>query len=409
MSFNVIVSNVAKHHAYETAVAAQKAGMLKRFYTSFFLEKNPPIRHRFLQKILPKSLQSKVSNRSHSELDEKLVKSYYFPEMLERTPLRGIVGRYNMMNFKGSLYDLRVSMNDLKCNIFHGFEGAVLHSMRAAKRQGAVIVLDEPTFYVKTTIAIYREEYSNFGVQPPKWVIKPPLAVKRKYLEIQAADYVFVPSERIRQDFIRYENFDPAKIFVIPYGFSPERFNLMVKQDNTFRVIFVGNISITKGVHYLLQAYKELGLENSELLLIGHADKVAQELILKPFQGGFRHIDHVPNSELNRYYSDSSVFILPSLIEGSALVTYEAMACGLPVIVSENSGSIARDGQDGFVVPIRDIEALKEKILYLYENEQKRQEMGKSAAEYVKQFTWSRYHEAISSAYKSILGEMKNG
>jgi glycosyltransferase involved in cell wall biosynthesis len=84
------------------------------------------------------------------------------------------------------------------------------------------------------------------------------------------------------------------------------------------------------------------------------------------------------------------------------MVTCEAMACGIPVIVSENCGMQPRNGIDGFVVPACDIKALKEKILLLYENEELRQKMGESAAEYVKEFTWEHYRARVQDAYSLI-------
>ncbi|MFN3428311.1 MAG: hypothetical protein ACK41G_12175, partial [Candidatus Thermochlorobacter sp.] len=144
---NVILSHVARHHAYQTALALQEAGWLKRFYTSFYDEKNPPLKHRFLRALIPKSLSRKMNNRFQEGLDESKITSYYFPELLERTPLRELIGRYNMMNLKGELFDRRVAMQSLECDIFHGFEGAVLHSMRKAKQQGAVTILDQPIFH----------------------------------------------------------------------------------------------------------------------------------------------------------------------------------------------------------------------------------------------------------------------
>lgn len=394
----VIISNVAKHHAYETAVAAQNAGLLKHFYTSFYSEKNPPIRHKLLRNILPGTLQGKVSNRTHRDLDEKLVKSFFFPEMLERTPLRELVGRYNMMNFKGTLYDLRVSMNDLNCDIFHGFEGAVLYSMRKAKKNGAIAILDQPIFYHQTSRAILVSEYERWGVTPPSYLYLDDVNIRRKDAEIKEADYIVVPTEAIAEDFRRLGK----KAVVVQYGFDPERFSTGKKDDNVFRILFVGIVGFRKGVIYLLEAFKQLNLKNAELILISPIDKEF-EVCLRSYEGLFKYIKSVSNDSLRGYYVNSSVFVFPSLVEGSAYVTYEAMACGLPIITTENAGTVTRDGQDGFVVPIRDIDALKERILYLYENEKKRKEMGESASEYVRQFTWERYHSRIEYLYNNLF------
>jgi glycosyltransferase involved in cell wall biosynthesis len=96
------------------------------------------------------------------------------------------------------------------------------------------------------------------------------------------------------------------------------------------------------------------------------------------------------------------VFVLPSLQDGFGLVVYEAAACGLPVIISENVGATVRDGQDGFVVPIRDAEALAAKLLYLYEHPAERQAMGRSARQFVSRYTWPAYHAELAEHYRAL-------
>jgi glycosyltransferase involved in cell wall biosynthesis len=84
------------------------------------------------------------------------------------------------------------------------------------------------------------------------------------------------------------------------------------------------------------------------------------------------------------------------------MVAYEAAACGLPVIVTENVGATIRDGQDGFVVPIRDPDALAERLLRLYQDEDLRRSMGESARQYVQRFTWEAYHQEIVNHYRAL-------
>lgn len=103
------------------------------------------------------------------------------------------------------------------------------------------------------------------------------------------------------------------------------------------------------------------------------------------------------------YYGISDVFVFPSIEEGSALVTYEAMASGLPLITTFNSGSIARDKKEGFIIPIRNIKVLKEKILYFYRNPKQIEKMGKAARKLVENYSWERYEERLVEAYKKIL------
>jgi glycosyltransferase involved in cell wall biosynthesis len=84
-------------------------------------------------------------------------------------------------------------------------------------------------------------------------------------------------------------------------------------------------------------------------------------------------------------------------------VTYEAMACGLPLVVTENTGSIARHGEHGLVLPIRDADALADALLRFYEHDDERVAMGESARAYVQDFTWVRYADAVVDVYREVL------
>ena len=96
--------------------------------------------------------------------------------------------------------------------------------------------------------------------------------------------------------------------------------------------------------------------------------------------------------------------MLPTLIEGMGLVVLEAMACGLPVIVSPNGpGDIVRDGIDGFIVPIRDSKAIADKLELLRTDENLRQQMGLCARRRALEFTWDRYARAASDAVAQLI------
>jgi glycosyltransferase involved in cell wall biosynthesis len=106
----------------------------------------------------------------------------------------------------------------------------------------------------------------------------------------------------------------------------------------------------------------------------------------------------------------ADVFVLPSIQEGSALVTYEAMASGLPVIITKNCGSIARNGQDGFIVPIRDPGTLANRLTAFAREPALRRSMGQAARRHVLDFSWERYGERLVEAYTRIQhGEKPDG
>ena len=126
-----------------------------------------------------------------------------------------------------------------------------------------------------------------------------------------------------------------------------------------FRVVWCGTLCVRKGIHYLLQAFHELDLKNSELILIGAIDEDFKLFLDKYKKTNIKALGPKPQKTLPRYYSQGSIFVHPSIEEGLSMVQLEAMACGLPLICTTNTGGedIITDEKDGFVVPIRDVRA----------------------------------------------------
>jgi glycosyltransferase involved in cell wall biosynthesis len=193
-------------------------------------------------------------------------------------------------------------------------------------------------------------------------------------------------------------------VFVLPYGADLNQFQKVERSDDVFRILYVGQVTLRKGVHYLLEALAGLNLKDAELLIIGHIDPTIRPLLGR-WNGTFRHIASVPKIELARYYSSSSVLVLPSLEEAFGLVVLEAMACGVPVIVSSEVGAseVIADGVEGFVVPDRDVGALRERIRFLYENAAARGRMGDAALRCAKGSTWEAYGDRVRRFYERVV------
>jgi glycosyltransferase involved in cell wall biosynthesis len=107
--------------------------------------------------------------------------------------------------------------------------------------------------------------------------------------------------------------------------------------------------------------------------------------------------------ELRAALQQADVFVFPSIEEGSALVTYDALACGLPVITTPNAGSVVRDEIDGLIVPIRDVGALAAALQRLREDRDLRERMGRSARTRAEEYPWSRYRHSLLAAYRQVL------
>jgi glycosyltransferase involved in cell wall biosynthesis len=228
-------------------------------------------------------------------------------------------------------------------------------------------------------------------------------------MEYQLADYIVVPSEFARQTFLT-RGFSEKKIIKIPYGVNLKEFQNKISNKRKgfiFRIIYTGTLSLRKGVLYLLKAFHELNLENSQLLMIGNIDNEIK-LKINEYKLNKKIIFKKPisQSKLSEQYSGSNVFITCSIEEGLSMVQLQAMSCGLPIICTPNSGGdeIIDNGNDGFILPIRDTEELKKKILYLYNNKSVCFEMGMRAQKKIKNsFSWESYGKNIISMYKKLL------
>ncbi|MDP3052552.1 MAG: glycosyltransferase family 4 protein [bacterium] len=311
---------------------------------------------------------------------------------------------YNPHYLISEIFDKLASRSLKKSDIVIGISSTFLHTLRKAKQMGAITVTERGSSHIIYQNDLLKEEYEKFGIKMRTFLLPHPEVIKKELKEYEEADYISVPSSYAKRTFLE-KGVPENKIIQVPYGVDLSAFRQVPKNDNIFRVVFVGGISLRKGVHYLLQAFSELNLPKSELTLIGSINDEIKPFF-KKYEGKFKWLGHMPQKELYKYYSQGSVFVIASIEEGLALVQPQAMACGLPVICTVNTGGedIIRNGIDGFVIPIRDVEALKEKIYYLYNNPEICRKMGESAKQRVKSgFTWDDYGNKMISAYQKIL------
>lgn len=296
-----------------------------------------------------------------------------------------------------------------ECDIFHGWTHESLHSLEAARSQGAVGIVDRGYSHPRFSKRILDEEYDIYGVPrhldtAPRWLT--PFDHWRREQEeacreFELADKVFVNSPFCYDTFVA-EGYPREKLVMIPRGFEVTRYRPLPKPRDVFRVVFVGLLCVRKGLKYLLEAWSRLGLPKAELLLVGSLHQELRPLVGPYLQrADVRHVGFVPDPV--ELYNSGTVFAFPSVDEGSAKVTYEAMACGLPVIVTPNAGSLARDGEDGFIVPIRSVEALMEKILYFFEHREAAEAMGAQARRNIERYTWENYERSLLNHYRRLL------
>ena len=126
----------------------------------------------------------------------------------------------------------------------------------------------------------------------------------------------------------------------------------------------------------------------------------------KFMKGLFHHVPNVPYHQVHSVYRGADIFVYPSLHEGSALAIGEALASGLRVITTANAGSVVRDGEEGYIVPIRDLEALMDRILTLYRDRERLDSLGRKARARSGCHTWEHYGRSLDRLMQRFIAEM---
>ncbi|WP_335030748.1 glycosyltransferase family 4 protein [Nostoc sp.] len=280
---------------------------------------------------------------------------------------------------------------------------ASLQTIRAVKKKGGIAILEECGSCNKHQEQLLCEEYQRLNLDYQSKTFDK--IITRELQECQEADYILCPSKYVADSLNKCGVLN-HKLIVIPYGVELNLFSPQPKKDDIFRILFVGSVGVRKGLIYLFKALQNLQLDNFECLIIGKLEPPFQDIFAE-YQEYFTHIPRVEHSQIKEYYSNSSVFIFPSLDEGMAYVQLEAMACGLPVICTPNSGgdSVIREGEEGFIVPIRDSQAIQEKIEYLYQHPEELSRMSNNALKRSKDFTWDNYGTRLETSLKELLAK----
>jgi glycosyltransferase involved in cell wall biosynthesis len=215
--------------------------------------------------------------------------------------------------------------------------------------------------------------------------------------EAKLINYFLSPSDFITKSLCEW-GIPNSKIIKVPFGVDAQLFQPVTsKPKKPIRFAFTGKLCARKGIPQLLRVWKRLGLKEAELHLYGI---VAPEVQAK--LGDVAGVHTYGFIDIINELPKSHVFVFPSSLEGSSKSVFEALACGLPVITTPNSGSVVRNGQEGFIVEPEDEEALGDAIKTLYQNHRLRAEMSVNARCQAEKFTWDVYADRIWSIYRSF-------
>jgi glycosyltransferase involved in cell wall biosynthesis len=197
------------------------------------------------------------------------------------------------------------------------------------------------------------------------------------------------------------------QIHVVPYGVDFTLFPCRTSPppaEAPFRVMWVGSMTQRKGLSYFLDAIAALPQENLEVLICGNSD-IEAELIRGRGIRSIRVLKGLPTAALTAELRAADLFVLPSLAEGFGHAIIEALASGLPVLTTASTCApdVLIDGQHGFIVPIRNSQALVERINWGRAHRAELYQLGQAAAAHVRQFSWERFRSGIVAAYGKMV------
>jgi len=392
----VVLSAGKRGHYYMTARAFQGEGVLGRFVTSTFFPQRG-----LRRRLFPASL---VTKRSDPALADGAVTSLW-PIELPFQAVRPLLGRLERlgMHCYNALYDLASIPFVLGGgDVFHFANTYGVWSGALAKRRGMKVVVDQQSVHPLYAIEVLEEEYRRLGM----WDMGTDRPTVRRILrELELADLILAPSRFVFEENVRF-GIPAARQRVVPLGVDTSLFTPTTRRRRRaerFRVLFVGRINAWKGVHYLLDAVAQLDDPRLELVLVGAPAPDVGPLLAR-HAGRYVHVPTVTQAELAGIYRDADAFALPSLAEGSALVTYEAMASGLPCVVTRSAGSIVEDGRTGIVVPLRAADALARALASLMDDPDHARRLGTAAVDAARACDVKQYGARLLAAYHDFFG-----
>lgn len=278
------------------------------------------------------------------------------------------------------------------------FESAGLEILRHARRLGLKTVTEQSIAPRELTFRILAEECKRY----PGWATPMPNAEQiavltdREREEWALSDVILCGSEFVAGGIAECGG-PKMRAVVVPYGVDSRFAGDMPRmlRDAPLHVLTVGEVGLRKGSQYVLEAAQKLG-SAAEFRMVGQTS-LPQEAV-RTLSKHVHLTGPIPRAEMQKQYDWADVFLLPSLCEGSATVVYEALSAGLPVICTFNTGSVVRDNVEGFIVPIRDANAIAERLLHFRDRPAALSEMSANAIVRAAEFSLTAYRNRLLEA-----------
>jgi glycosyltransferase involved in cell wall biosynthesis len=374
------------YHHFELAHQLHRRGHLQKIYSTWPWA-------RLKREGLPRSLVSTFP-LLHTT-DYLLNHSRFYPAILSS----------KMNPWNALAFDRWTSSRIASCDAFIAISGAGLLTGKKVQTSGGIFICDRGSTHQRYQENIVADEYRRWNVPQP--LSKPHIAIREEKI-YGLADAITVPSTVAQRSFVAM-GIPAEKVHVIPYGVRLDQFTRIEDPpQNSFEVLFAGQVSLRKGIPYLLQAFAGLKHSNKRLTIAGAIQDDIRPLLATLPTHNVVFTGSLPQSQLAKKMSASHLLVLPSVEEGLALVQGQAMACGCPILATTATGAedLFTDGQQGFIVPDRDVDALTQKMQQIADDPTLQRKLSEAAMLRVKTLGgWDQYGETWDRLLHQLTGK----
>jgi glycosyltransferase involved in cell wall biosynthesis len=292
-------------------------------------------------------------------------------------------------------------------DIIHTWPLGAIQTLKTAARLGIPTVLERPNAHTRFAMDVVKQECASLGIDLPADHEHAYNAdkLRREEEEYRLADRLLCPSDFVLRTFLD-EGFSPENLLRHQYGFDETLYYSKRSPDDTkggLRMLFVGGCAPRKGLHYALDAWLQSPAHQNGTFLIaggfvpGYAEKLSKQLA-HPSIKILGHRKDVP--ELMR---QSDILVLPSVEEGSALVTSEARGSGCVLLVSEAAGAVCSHMENALVHRPRDVQTLVQHITMLYQDRALLEKLRAASLSTAGEATWTTAGVKLLEAYREAI------
>lgn len=414
----VIVAHPGRQHSFRVAKALKDGGMLYKYATTVY-NKESSILMRILKSFLNKDNYDRAQRRKCNDLKDDDVVQFCEIDGLLLLALQRIdftryfsvkYNEYISRKFQRKLAKY-IIYNNADAVISYDTNSTILFQILKEKAPHVKLIMDNAHPNRHYLYHSYHEHWDSVGdfyrtLEACGYLTNEGRSEKFG-LEAKLADYHIVASSYSTKA-LEYENIPLDNIYRVPYGVDKNKFldSQRVYDGKTINVLFVGEVNQRKGIKQLLDAAKDINMPNVVFNIVGAGREYCKDLY-EPYKKYVNFLGRVPFEELLNQFQTSHIFVFPTMGEGFGLVLLEAMAAGLPVITTANCGGsdIVTEGEDGFLISVGDVKALKEHIMWFLHNPKEAEEMSKHAVAKAKQYTWTAYEDGIRKCINDILSK----